>query len=93
MTAEFDFLQTGHQCWDIAVETTQGALVLSEGGAKLHIDGVAHSVPAASEYDGLYARFVQLVRAGESEVDTTPFVHVADAFLLGERQVTAPFAW
>ena len=93
VTAEFDFLQTGHQCWDIAVETTQGALVLSEGGAKLHIDGVAHSVPAASEYDGLYARFVQLVRAVESEVDTTPFVHVADAFLLGERQVTAPFAW
>ena len=93
VTAEFDFLQTGHQCWDIAVETTQGTLMLSEGGAKLHIDGVAHSVPAASEYDGLYARFVQLVRAGESEVDTTPFVHVADVFLLGERQVTAPFAW
>jgi D-galactose 1-dehydrogenase len=34
-----------------------------------------------------------LVRAGESEVDVTPFVHVADAFMLGARKVTAPFAW
>lgn len=75
------------------METTAGMLVLSEGGAKLSIDGKPQALPTASEYDGLYRRFVQLVRAGQSEVDVAPFVHVADAFLLGARKVTAPFAW
>ncbi|WAW94686.1 Gfo/Idh/MocA family oxidoreductase [Xanthomonas citri pv. malvacearum] len=93
VTAEFDFLQTGHQRWDIEVETTAGMLMLSEGGAKLRIEGQLQAMPASSEYDGLYGRFVQLVRAGQSEVDIAPFVHVADAFMLGARQVTAPFAW
>ncbi|NIK08255.1 D-galactose 1-dehydrogenase [Xanthomonas arboricola] len=93
VTAELDFLQTGHQRWDIEVDTTDGLLMLSEGGARLSIDGQPQPVEAAGEYDGLYRRFVQLVRAGESEVDVTPFVHVADAFMLGARKVTAPFAW
>ncbi|PPU42490.1 Gfo/Idh/MocA family protein [Xanthomonas arboricola] len=93
VTAELDFLQTGHQHWEIEVDTTDGLLVLSEGGARLSIDGQPQTVEAAGEYDGLYRRFVQLVRAGESEVDVTPFVHVADAFMLGARKVTAPFAW
>ncbi|SMQ96397.1 Gfo/Idh/MocA family protein [Xanthomonas fragariae] len=93
VTAEFDFLQTDDQRWEIEVETTSGLLTLSEGGAKLRINGQPQTLPASSEYDGLYRRFVQLVRAGESEVDVAPFVHVADAFLLGARTVTAPFAW
>ncbi|MBB5864581.1 Gfo/Idh/MocA family oxidoreductase [Xanthomonas sp. 3058] len=93
VTAEFDFLQTGHQRWDIEVETTAGLLNLSEGGARLSIDGQPQALPASTEYDGLYRRFVQLVRAGESEVDIAPFVHVADAFLLGARTVIAPFEW
>lgn len=67
--------------------------MLSEGGATLSIDGQAQVVPASSEYEGLYRRFVQLVRAGQSEVDVAPFVHVADAFMLGARKVAAPFAW
>lgn len=93
VTAEFDFLQSGQQCWDIEVETTVGILMLSEGGATLSIDGQAQVVPASSEYEGLYRRFVQLVRAGQSEVDVAPFLHVADAFMLGARKVAAPFAW
>ncbi|PPU91817.1 D-galactose 1-dehydrogenase [Xanthomonas populi] len=93
VTAEFDFLQTCHQRWDIEVETTAGLLMLSEGGAKLSINGQPQAVDASGEYDGLYRRFVQLVRSGESEVDVTPFVHVADAFLLAARKVTVPFAW
>jgi len=36
--AEFDFLQTGPQTWDIAVETGGGRLVLSSGGARLMLD-------------------------------------------------------
>ncbi|MBN6149983.1 Gfo/Idh/MocA family oxidoreductase [Xanthomonas sp. AmX2] len=93
VTAELDFLQTGPQRWDIEVETDEGVLRLSEGGAKLSIDGQAQQVGPSDEYAGLYRRFVELVRAGESEVDVTPFVHVADAFMLGARQAMPPFEW
>ncbi len=37
--AELDFLQTGPQSWDIEVDTDDGALKLTNGGAKLWIDG------------------------------------------------------
>ena len=43
------------------------------------------------EYAGLYRRFAQLVRAGESEVDVSPLRHAADAFLRGARVAAAPF--
>jgi D-galactose 1-dehydrogenase len=87
--AEFDFLQTGPQSWDIEVDTDGGALRLSHGGSKLWIDGaLVHEQPEA-EYPGLYARFAELIAAGQSDVDVTPLRHVADAFLLG-RRVAAP---
>ena len=38
-----------------------------------------------AEYPGLYRRFASLIRGGRSEVDTTPFTLVADAFLRGTR--------
>jgi len=89
VTAEFDFLQTGPQSWDIEVDTDGGALRLSHGGARLWIDGaLVHEQPEA-EYPGLYARFAELIAAGQSDVDVTPLRHVADAFLLG-RRVAAP---
>ena len=89
--AEFDFLQTGPQSWDIEVDTDDGALRLSHGGARMWVDGVlAHEGPDA-EYPGLYARFADLVASGQSDVDVTPLRHVADAFLLGRRHVAPPF--
>jgi D-galactose 1-dehydrogenase len=89
ITATFDFLQTGPQSWDIEVDTDGGALRLSHGGSRLWIDGaLVHEQPEA-EYPGLYARFAELIAAGQSDVDVTPLRHVADAFLLG-RRVAAP---
>jgi len=89
ITAVFDFLQTGPQSWDIEVDTDAGALRLSHGGSKLWIDGaLVHEQPEA-EYPALYARFAELIAAGQSDVDVTPLRHVADAFLLG-RRVAAP---
>jgi D-galactose 1-dehydrogenase len=89
ITAEFDFLQTGPQSWDIEVETDGGSLKLSNGGAKLWIDGkLAHEGPEA-EYPGLYDAFARLIEARASDVDVSPLRHVADAFMLGER-VAAP---
>ncbi|MFC3641060.1 gfo/Idh/MocA family oxidoreductase, partial [Aquibium oceanicum] len=33
----------------------------------------------------------ELLAAGSSDVDASPLVHVADAFMLGRRIVTDPF--
>lgn len=89
--AEFDWLQTGKQSWDILVETAQGQVKLSDGGARLSIGGQDQSLDNEAEYPNLYRRFAQLVASGRSEVDMAPLRHVADAFMLGKRQVVAAF--
>ncbi|MDF0546142.1 Gfo/Idh/MocA family oxidoreductase [Sphingobium sp. H39-3-25] len=93
ITADFDFLQTGPQSWDIDVETDDGTLRLSHGGATLLIDGVQQELEAEREYGRLYDRFAALVRQGESDVDVAPLRLIADAMMLGERTVVEPFAF
>jgi predicted dehydrogenase len=90
--AEFDFRQKGEQSWDIELKTTSGQLKLSRGGAVLAIDGKELSAEEglAGEYPRLYARFLELLDAGKSEVDWRPFQLVADSFLIGERRIVAP---
>lgn len=85
LTANFDFRQTGQQTWDIRIETDQGRLVLSKGGAEMAIDGVPQAMGAEAEYRGLYTRFAALIAAGGQDVDRAPLRHVADAFLRAER--------
>ena len=88
---ELDWLQTGPQSWDILAETDDGSMVLSSGGAKLAINGkVVHEEPEA-EYPMLYRHFAEIVRAGTSDVDLAPLQHVADAFMLGRRNVVEAF--
>ncbi|WP_354072710.1 Gfo/Idh/MocA family oxidoreductase [Caulobacter sp. 1776] len=87
--AELDFLQTGPQSWDIEVDTDDGALKLTNGGAKLWIDGQLIQEGPDREYPGLYDAFAKLIADGASDVDVSPLRHVADAFLLSER-VAAP---
>lgn len=91
VTAEFDFRQTGPQSWDITVETDAGTLTLASGGAKLTHDGAVLVDEPEAEYAALYARFAELAAAGASDVDLAPFVHVADAFMLGRRRTVEPF--
>jgi D-galactose 1-dehydrogenase len=91
IAAEFDFRQTGPQSWDIVVDTDDGPLTLSGGGARLAArDQVLVDAPEA-EYPGLYRRFVELVAAGSSDVDLAPLRLVADAFMLGCRRTVEPF--
>ena len=96
VSAEFDFRKEGDQFWNIAVETDQGSLVLSDGGATLTIDGRTQTAAAQDnalqgEYPRLYARMANLVRAGAVDMDLAPMAHVADAFLLGKRITVEPF--
>jgi D-galactose 1-dehydrogenase len=91
VTMDLDWLQTGPQSWDILADTDAGKMVLSGGGSKLAIDGrVVHEEPEA-EYPQLYRRFAEIVRAGASDVDLVPLQHVADAFMLGKRNVVEAF--
>lgn len=90
---ELDFLQTGPQSWDIAIETDSGTLTLHDGGARLDIDGAAQTLPDSGEYPGLYRQFADLIASGRSDIDLTPLELVADAFLIGEHRQVAAFDW
>ena len=90
VTAEFDFRQTGPQSWDIVVETDQGRMTLSSGGARMSVDGTVLAEAPDEEYRGLYRRFVELAATGASDMDLTPLRLVADAFLLGKRTILEP---
>ncbi|MQX47203.1 Gfo/Idh/MocA family protein [Sinorhizobium medicae] len=91
VAAEFDWRQTGKQSWDIVASTGAGEMVLSEGGAKLAIDGkIVHEEPE-QEYPMLYRRFAEIIKAGRSDVDLAPLRHVADAFMLGRRKFVEAF--
>lgn len=97
VTAVFDFRQEGEQTWTISIETDDGNLVLADGGAKLAIDDIVQAEvyeagnPLAGEYPRLYARMAALVRSGGIDMDLSPMMHVADAFLLGRRITVEPF--
>jgi len=93
VTAEFDWRQEGPQSWDIDVTLPDGSLRLSEGGGRLWVDGAEQALPRTGEYPALYARMAELVGQGASDVDLTPMIHVADAFILGRRVTVDPFAF
>lgn len=89
--AAFDFRQSGEQTWSIEIETDAGVLLLSSGAARLSFAGDLLVDEPEQEYRGIYRRFVELIRAGRSEVDLTPLALVADAFMLGRRHIVEPF--
>ena len=91
ITAEFDFLQTGPQSWDIDLDTDGGPVTLSMGGARLRAGGKQLVDAPDAEYAGLYRRFRELATTGETDVDLAPLQLVADAFLLGRRRTVEPF--
>lgn len=91
ITAAFDWNQRGPQSWDIHIDCAEGRLLLGGGGARLAINCNEVSAGPDHEYSGLFARFAELVAAGESDVDLAPLTHVADAFMIGRRHVVEPF--
>lgn len=90
LTVDLDFRQKGDQSWDIVVTTDAGVMRLASGGADLFLPS-GHLHFEDREYTGIYARFRDVIRAGAREVDVRPLQLVADAFLLGQKEVVAVF--
>jgi D-galactose 1-dehydrogenase len=92
LRAEMDFRSTEGEQWTIRVETKAGAVVeLRDGGARLLIDGVEQTLAERGEYPSIYHRFAELVADKASEADSEPLRIVADAFLVGRRELVEPF--
>lgn len=90
--ADLDWRFTEGESWTIRVETGDGnVLELFDGGARMILDGEARAAEGPGEYPALYARFAELVEARESDVDREPLRIVADAFLVGRREIVDPF--
>lgn len=91
VTCDLSILHSGHQQWDITIETDAGRLELTEGGHRLSIDGESPTTGADAEYPRLYARFADLIDAGQSDVDARPLALVADAMTLCNRHMLPDF--
>lgn len=92
--ADVDWRYAEGERWTIRVEADDGRVVeLFDGGARLSVDGAPQDVGSKGEYPSLYARFAELVEAGESEVDREPLRLAADAFLVGRRETVEAFDW
>jgi len=89
--ADFDWRQDGPWTCYMDIETQRKHIRLDEGGARLLLDGKEILKEPDREYFHLYNRFVELIKVGKSDVDLSPFQHVADAFLLGRRLETQAF--
>ncbi len=91
VTAAFDWRQTGDQTWEIVVEADDERFVFAQGGDDAANAGPDAESAIAEEYRAMYARFVELVGAGESDIDLAPLQLVADACLRGRIVNTDPF--
>jgi hypothetical protein len=61
-------------------------LLLTDGGARLAIDGAVQEVAGPGEYPEIYERFAQLIDERRSDVDVRPLRLVADCLLVGSRE-------
>jgi D-galactose 1-dehydrogenase len=94
VSAHFNWLEEEGEVWTISVETGRGKqAALERGGAVLTIDSETRIDGRPEEYERIYAHFAELLAAGQSHVEDAPLRWVADAFLIGERHVGAPFEW
>ena len=89
--ASFDFLHKGKPIWDMHITTDRGELSLERSATTLTIKGENIDLEPSQEYAGLYERMAELVQSGESEVNLDPLILVADAFMLGTREISDSF--
>jgi D-galactose 1-dehydrogenase len=94
MSAGFNWLEETGEIWTIAIETQKGTkLKLEKGGTVLVVNGDVKIANPSEEYEGIYERFAKLLKKGKSEMDGSPLLLIADAFLLGARENVEEFHW
>lgn len=94
MSAGFNWLEESGEIWTIAIETRKGnQLKLEKGGTVLKVNDLATVANPSEEYEAIYERFAKLLKKGKSEMDGSPLLLVADAFLLGARENVEDFNW
>jgi D-galactose 1-dehydrogenase len=91
ISAAFDWRQTGPQIWQIVFEAGTERHIFAQGGDDAASTASGAESSLTQEYRAMYRRFVQLVRAGASEVDVAPLQLVADACLRGTFHIADPF--
>ena len=86
LTCSLDWRNSEGEEWTIDVRTTDGQqLLLTDGGARLSIDGAEQEATGLGEYPDIYRRFAQLIDERRSDVDVRPLRLVADCLLVGSR--------
>ena len=88
--ASLDFRRSEGEAWTIDIRSADGqAIVLTDGGSRLFIDGQEQSVSGPGEYAGIYREFIDLIDERRSSVDVRPLRLVADCFLTSSQQTVA----
>ncbi|HVF82728.1 MAG TPA: Gfo/Idh/MocA family oxidoreductase [Sphingomicrobium sp.] len=83
-----DWRKTDGEEWTITVRTAAGRkLELRNGGSLLLVDGRQEAAEGPGEYPELYRQFADLIDCRKSLVDVAPLRLVADALLVGRREV------
>ena len=94
LSAVFDWCPASEDEWTIAIETADGRrLDLRDGGAVLAVDGVDQFSQGLGEYPSIYEDFARLVKERRSRVDIDPLRLVADALMVGRREIAPSFEW
>lgn len=86
LRCSLDWRRSAGEKWVFEVVVEDGRkIVLTEGGARLFVDGEEQAVGGLREYPEIYRHFSTLIDAGESMVDIDPLRLVADCLLMASR--------
>jgi predicted dehydrogenase len=91
LTCSLDWRRSEGEEWTVRVQTDGSQVLLTDGGARLFIDGNEQSVSGLGEYPDIYRRFAELIDERRSDVDVRPLRLVADCLLVGSTERVEPF--
>jgi predicted dehydrogenase len=87
LTCSLDWRKSEGEEWTIDIRAADGErLLLTDGGARLAVNGTERDVSGPGEYPDIYRRFAQLIDERRSDVDVRPLRLVADCLLVGSRE-------
>ena len=92
LSANFDWRETGDECWRITIQTANESMLLDKGGSELWVDGTQIVTAPSKEYRLIYRHFTELLRTRQSHVDVAPLALAEHAQRIGSRHRIAAFA-